>query len=211
MLIIFDYDGVIVDSFPNIHQVYLRMCEELGVDCPADIEVFREVYGKHHLLGYENLGIVGDLVARADAIFMREVVKGNPPLYPHLRETLAALKREHTLVLVSATVPEEIEQKMRRHGLTPYFERVISTVTTGQDKAHVFKHVMLELGATDADTIAVGDRVGDYEAAKDAGVSRIVITRYGWGFDEHRVPGAAIAERPEDLLRVIHESSRHKK
>ena len=43
--IIFDYDGVIVDSFPSVFEVYKIIAAECGGHIPKDLEEFRELYG----------------------------------------------------------------------------------------------------------------------------------------------------------------------
>ena len=40
-LIIFDYDGVIVDSFVNVHLVYKIICKKLGKQYPEDFKDFK--------------------------------------------------------------------------------------------------------------------------------------------------------------------------
>ena len=36
-VIIFDYDGVIVDSLQKVHEVYMTICDKLGKECPRDL------------------------------------------------------------------------------------------------------------------------------------------------------------------------------
>ncbi len=55
--IIFDYDGVIVDSFDSMHAVYQILCKELGYNCPTDREIFRKMYGRDYKDLYVSLGI----------------------------------------------------------------------------------------------------------------------------------------------------------
>ncbi len=57
-LIFFDYDGVIVDSFPTIYNVYRVMVRELGIKkFPDTLEEFCQIYGRNYRKCYENLGI----------------------------------------------------------------------------------------------------------------------------------------------------------
>ena len=55
-LIIFDYDGVIVDSFLNVHKVYQIACQKLGKQCPSNLDEFRKIYGHNSIEAKKNLG-----------------------------------------------------------------------------------------------------------------------------------------------------------
>jgi len=80
-LIIFDYDGVIVDSFKTVYEVYKIICQKLGVKKPKNIEVFRNIYGYNLIECQENLGIAPANFKKAGKIFEEEVVKKNPKLF----------------------------------------------------------------------------------------------------------------------------------
>ena len=43
--VIFDYDGVIVDTLPAVFEVYKVICRRFGVREPRDIEEYRSLYG----------------------------------------------------------------------------------------------------------------------------------------------------------------------
>ena len=54
--IIFDYDGVIVDSFPIVYEIYKMMCLKLNKEFPKDIEGFKKVYDHTSSGCYNHLG-----------------------------------------------------------------------------------------------------------------------------------------------------------
>jgi len=56
--IFFDYDGVIVDSFRDVHKSFISVCAQLGVvGCPKDFDAFTKMYGENSNEFYGRLGL----------------------------------------------------------------------------------------------------------------------------------------------------------
>ena len=99
--IIFDYDGVILDSFHSLHEVYKIMCKELGKKCPEDIEEFKKLYGYTSKELKKNLGISeGDEDMKSNIIYNREIIKKDHSLFEGMREVINKLKESHKLILI---------------------------------------------------------------------------------------------------------------
>ena len=87
-LIIFDYDGVIVDSFPNVHDTYKIICNKLGKKCPKNIKGFRKVYGHHSSECYDNLGFSEEERIKGNLIFKEEILKKEAKPFKGIIEVL---------------------------------------------------------------------------------------------------------------------------
>ena len=74
-LIIFDYAGVIVDSFPNVHAVYQIICNKLGRSCSENLEDFKKVYGHSSSGYYSQLGFSEEERIKGNVIFKEEILK----------------------------------------------------------------------------------------------------------------------------------------
>ncbi len=87
-LIIFDYDGVIVDSFPTVHKVYQIICQRLGKKCPLNFEEFKKTYGKTSRNFAKNLEFSEEDIARADLIYREEILKQKPEFFEGIAEVI---------------------------------------------------------------------------------------------------------------------------
>lgn len=184
-LILFDYDGVIVDSFPTIYNVYRIMVKELGIKkFPATLEEFRQIYGRNYRKCYENLGISADKYEQAGQIFKREVVKQKPKLFAGIDNVIKELSKKYKLVIVSANHKEEVEQKLKKKKLTQYFS-FISGIDTAVNpnfkKAEIYGNILKKYNVSVDEVIVIGDRDIDVDNAREAGIDNVLIVNYGWG------------------------------
>src|SRR3989338_1402065 len=124
--IIFDFDGVIIDSFPKVHQIYQIICKKLRKNCPRDIKDFQRIYGLHSRECYRNLGFTDDEIKKADKIFSEESLKRKSPLFPGIKEVIAALHKKYTLTILSANLKEGVERKLDYFGIKHYFRDIIA-------------------------------------------------------------------------------------
>lgn len=203
--IIFDYDGVIVDSFPSVFAVYRMICDRLGKQCPDDIDAFRKVYGYSSDEFAKNLGFSADEWAESESIFKKEILKKESALFPGIIETLAELHKKYKLVVISSNNTEEVMQKLERFGMTNYFDIAIGTRTPqGRvPKMQAIKETMQKLGVAADEVILIGDRDVDHDDGAAAGLTHIVLVEYGWGYSRDKYPQKVVVENPIDIIKAV--------
>jgi phosphoglycolate phosphatase len=183
--IIFDYDGVIVDSFPTVFEVYKIICEELAVDAPQSIEDFYKVYGYSAKTARENLGIID--IEKSNQIFNREILKRRPELFAGIPEVLTELASRYKLFLITANLNEEAVQKLRFYELDNHFNEVVGVVPGKRvRKADQIKTLLDKYNLVPDEVVYIGDREIDLDIASEAEVKNVVLTEYGWGYDKER-------------------------
>ena len=204
--IIFDYDGVIVDSFPSVHKVYLKICDELNKRCPSDLEDFKKIYGYSSRDLIKNLDITGRDLDKANLIYKREIVKISSPLFEGIKEVIEKLYDKYTLVLISSSPREEVMQKLDRSGLSNKFKLIFASDKMGpMRKPAAIEKTIEELNLNPEEIIMIGDRTIDYDEGFSAGIpsENIIIVDYGWGYDKEKIPRQVFIKRPLDLLKTI--------
>lgn len=208
--IIFDYDGVIVNSFPTVFNVYKKMCHAAQVECPKNIKKFREVFGYERSTAYQNLGIKPEDYERVNEIFKKEIIKQKPALFNGINPVIKTLSKDYTLVLATSNLKCEAIQKLKRFGLIKYFSYIIGDEPKNKlgrfKKSKVIIKLLKRLKFNKDEVILVGDRDVDYDIAKEAGLKNILLVEYGWGyFDKHKTrQQKIIIKKPSDIIKAIY-------
>ena len=107
------------------------------------------------------------------------------PLKPHVKEYLDKCRDAgHRMAVFTACVPEHCRAAMARHGLEPYFERVIYAQELGVDKKSpaIFRKVAESLGVRPRECVLFADSLSACKAAKAAGMT-VVGVHDGWFSD----------------------------
>mgnify|MGYP001027965949 CR=1 FL=1 len=203
-LIVFDLDGTLADTVPDITAALNHALAALGRPgypeeaVPAMIgggeEAFlRRALGPGHQEAYPEL-------RRRYLEYYAAHLVDHTRLYPGVRETLTAL-RPRKLAVLSNKLAFLVEGIVHRLGLTPFFQAV-----RGGDSYGVLKPepeglaaLIRELGATPGRTLMVGDKPADVLAGRGAGCATVAVT-YGYG-EPARLqaagPDALIGSLPE--------------
>ena len=208
-LIIFDYDGVIVNSFPKVHKIYSKMCAKLGKSCPKTLEGFKKVYGHSSSECYQQLGFTDEDIQEGNKIYKKEIgnVKSLP--FDGIKEVLEKLIQKHKLMVVSSSYREDIEQKLKGFNLLKYFSKVLgreSIKIKRFEKVEAIKEALNEYNASPNETLLVGDRNVDFIEGTKAGLDKILLVDYGWGYDLKLIPkykSKSCVKKPKDLIEAI--------
>ncbi|MBN3039466.1 MAG: HAD-IA family hydrolase [Candidatus Omnitrophica bacterium] len=187
-LIIFDFDGTLVDSREDIANAVNFTLRELGLKERGFQEIMSHVgkgleYLMEKILGEDSIS----LVAQALAIFKdyyREHFKDNSLLYPGVKEMLEYFKDKNKVV-VSNKQRDFVVLTLKGLGADGYFKEII-----GGDNGKCVKpnpcplnDTMQRFGIEKQKTIMVGDMDIDVLAGKEAGTATCAVT-YGIGTRE---------------------------
>jgi phosphoglycolate phosphatase len=212
-LIVFDWDGTLMDSAGAIADSIRAACADLGVPVPSHEEA-------RHVIG---LGLREAIAALLPALPMRDYARlaeryrhhflgrdPDIPLFEGVRETVADLHaRGHMLGVATGKSRRGLERVLDRTGLGPYFH-----ASRCADECHSKPHpamileLMEALGAQPAGTLMIGDTSHDSEMAANAGVDFLAVS-YGAHPPEHMSahPALACCHSPSELRRWLLENA----
>jgi phosphoglycolate phosphatase len=209
-LIIFDYDGVIVDSFPNTHDAYKTICKKLGKSCPEKLEDFRKVYGHTSSECYQQLGILSEEEKiKGNAIYKEEILKKEAKPFKGIIEVIKELHKRYKLALISSTYKEEVEQKLKKFGLLNLFDFIFAregTHVTRFEKTDSIKKTAKSSGIKLEEVLIIGDRNVDFIESSRAGLKNVLLVDYGWGYNLDGIPEydpKAVVKKPKDILEAV--------
>lgn len=188
-LIIFDYDGVIIDSFPAVHKIFQKICKKLGKSCPESIEEFQKTYGQNYIECCQNIGFTKEDFSVARDLFKKSTGR-NAQLFEGSIETIKELDKLYNMAIISSCPDIVVKKELEQFGLLEYFKEIIggTTLKTNQSpKAEAIKSIV-EKYSTPENTISIGDRNIDFTEGTAAGLKNILLVDYGWGYDTKLIP-----------------------
>lgn len=177
--VIFDMDGVLVDSEPfhieiEKRQFILNQVSISDEEHHQFMGIATDVMWKTIVQKY-NLKLPAETLIeqnRTESIrFFSEV--SEIPVMPGLVELLEKLKTSNYLLAVaSSSFPEIIELILERTGLKKYFQVIVSSQEAGKSKPEpdVFLLAAQKLGVDPSDCLVVEDSANGIKAAQSAGM-----------------------------------------
>ena len=201
-LILFDFDGTLVDSQALIGTAMDEAFTHCGL-APPPLSAVCRVIGLRleeaiaRLLPPEASPAPVDALAAAyREVFFR--LRSDPdhlePVYPGVPTVLETLNRpEVFLGIATGKSRRGLTASLERHGLAHHFT-VLKTADDGPGKPHpeIVEQAMAELGVAPAETLLIGDTGYDMEMAVAARVRAIGAA---WGYHEAQELWAAGAYR----------------
>lgn len=178
--VIFDMDGVLVDSGPPHKESWRAAARKYGIDLTDEAfertfgmssrEIVRTIWGPQ---------ISDEEVRRIDEEKEREyrrLISGNVPLSAGAREALARLAEAgYVLAVGTSGPPENVELVLRETGLGRYFAATVNglEVSRGKPAPDIFLKAAERAGLRPAECVVVEDAPVGIQAALAAGMKAI--------------------------------------
>ncbi|MGE3782064.1 MAG: phosphoglycolate phosphatase [Alphaproteobacteria bacterium] len=187
-ILLFDLDGTLVDSVPDLTKSLNQVLAEHGYPPLTPAEVAPMVGDGVPALVQRGFAARGGSIAEAAdalpryvAIYEDHATDLTRP-YPGVPETLAALRRQgYCTAVCTNKLQQASETVLDRLGLAALFDAVAGGdryEVKKPDKGHLLR-LIAELGGTAAHAVMIGDSENDAAAAHAAAVP-LVIMRYGY-------------------------------
>jgi HAD superfamily hydrolase (TIGR01509 family) len=179
--VVFDLDGVIVDS----EQVWVEVREQYvrGLGLPYPVEATRAMMGMSspEWSGYlsQTLSVPGSPAEINDAIVERMLVRygTEPPLIPGAVEAVRRLAAHWPIGIASSSNPSLIEAVVHGAGIDDVVQVALSSEDVGRGKPapDVYLETVRKLGATPERCAAIEDSEPGLRSAKTAGLRVIAV------------------------------------
>lgn len=193
-LVVFDWDGTLMDSAGAIARSILAACRDLGLAEPAE-ERARHVIGLglSEALAHAVPELAPSEYPRLVERYRHHYLSADHELmlFPGIAELIRRLSGDgHLLAVATGKSRVGLRRALEHTGLGPYFHG-----TRCADECHSKPHpamlmeLMQELGVAPQETLMVGDTTHDLQMARNAGVAAL-----GVSFGAH--PRAALESEP---------------
>lgn len=179
--ILFDMDGVIIDSEPLHARAAILALQRYGVTLSTEFcysfigstakHMLEVIQKEHHL----NVTIEELMEANQQAKLTLLKTEGYPAI-PFVRELMEALKHSGFQLAIASSSPlEEIGETVERLQLSPFLTACVSGMQVAHPKPapDIFLAAARELGVSPSECLVIEDSCNGLNAAKSAGMVRI--------------------------------------
>ena len=183
-LIIFDWDGVLLDSLEAVHNAEVNICKKYGKKYPyKNAGELAKHYEEPYTKFYEKLGFDWEKdkedIKRA---FSEAYSKEKVVLYKGIKDMLVKLSSKYRLAIASQGMTAMVKKKVKLLGITHFFDEILGNdgyfgLKPEPDILHAVLH---KTSLKENDAVYVGDLITDVKAAKSANMRSVAVT---WGFN----------------------------
>lgn len=174
--VLWDMDGVLVDTFDAHFRAWSRIFAELGH--LYTLEDFRNTFGMNNrtilktLLGVDLPEQEFQAVSDRKEVYFRESVRGCAHLFPAVVEWLVFFQSQGLPQAVASSAPQEnIDALLDELNIRSYFTAVVAgEKLPGKPDPAVFLLAARQLGVQPADCLVIEDAVHGVTAAKRGGM-----------------------------------------
>jgi HAD superfamily hydrolase (TIGR01509 family) len=196
--VVFDLDGVIVDSEPVWEEVRRQFVAERGGHWAPDAQ--QRIMGmstgewSRYLSDDLGVGLPPETVAAMVIHRMQDRYREQVPLLPGAAQAVRRLAGRWPLGLASSSPPLLIGTVLDRAGLGGYFTATISTekVARGKPAPDIYLAVAGQLGRAPERCVAVEDSANGLRSAAAAGLKVIAVPHPGYPPDQGALDEAGL-------------------
>lgn len=193
-VVIFDFNGIIVDDEPIHFELFRRVLAEEGIDLTEP-----DYYGRY--LGFDDRGAftaayrdhrrrldepeLARLIERK-AVYYQKAIQDNVKIFPGVQTLVATLARTFSLAVASGALRHEIETILSTAGLLNHFAVIISAedVQQGKPEPEIFLKALARLNArldhgppiASSDCLVIEDSKEGIRGALRAGMKCLAVT-----------------------------------
>jgi beta-phosphoglucomutase len=204
--VIFDMDGVLVDSGPAHHESWQMLAKKHGLD--VSVERFHQTFGRtsrdiiRTIWGASTSDEqVRQLDDEKEAIY-RELISARVPLMPGCRNLLAKLEKSGLQLAVATSGPPENMELVLSEGLIAnYFDATVHgfEISVGKPAPDCFLLTAERLELPPASCVVVEDAPVGVEAARAAGMRTIALAGTHPAETLQAAGAAHVVQRLEDI------------
>ena len=182
-LLVFDWDGTLIDSAATIVSCIQDACRDLGLPVPDEARASHVIgLGLRDALSYAIPGLPPADYGRVAECYRKHFLARDPDiaLFPGAEAMLDALReRGHVLAIATGKSRAGLGRALENTGLSSLFAASRCADECAPKPApDMLRELMEEIGVDERSTLMIGDTVHDLRMAASAGVSAVGVS-YG--------------------------------
>ncbi|MEW6298357.1 MAG: HAD family phosphatase [Thermodesulfobacteriota bacterium] len=178
--VIFDLDGVLIDSEGLYYRAYSEVLRQYGVSVSrAEYEDYwiAQGCGPEYIVAKHNLPVSPDELRQLRSPLYLRLLETEVTLMPHAEETLARLAPHFALTVATNSNREHLDAVLRRFGLERFFPVTVARedYTGAKPLPDAFLAAAAKLGLPVSRCVVVEDTYKGVLAAANAGIACIAV------------------------------------
>jgi len=192
-LIIFDFDGVLADTFDTFYPLIQDGMKEIGMGISP--QQYRDLFKDNVHKGFENL--IGDEKKLSRFLEFRSVHydryyyanENGAKLFPDAKKFIREINKKFTLAIASSGKQDNIKSLLADNGIENAFRLICAD--SSHSKVGMLQHILNKVDTEPVCTFLITDTTGDVLAGKSVGLKTIGVT---WGFQDRQTLAKANAD-----------------
>ena len=200
-LLVFDYDGVLVDSYDVFKHYFLQACRDQGIKAISSEADFLSLFDGNLYECMLQRGLTRDQILRV-VLTVRDGImqeRDKISLFPGIKEAVHELADDNTLAVVTSNDTEVVQHFLAAWNID-CFTDVIGSDKEPSKQAKLARLHWQHPGVC----YYIGDTVGDIQEGRKAGVTAVAAA-WGW-HDEQRLRQTApdhLVHTPAELCSLF--------
>ena len=194
-VIIFDFDGVLADSFDYLYSLNRDGMKHIGLSFTK--EQYRELFVGNVHQGFKNfindnqkyLAFSEFRKANYDRYYYDE--EKGVKLFPEVPASLKKISKKYVLTIASSGRQENIKNLLKKSGIINLFDLILAD--SSHSKEGMIKEILNKFKVDSGRSFFVTDTVGDIKVGKKCGLKTIAVT---WGFHSKQL---ILEARPDHI------------
>ncbi|MCJ7804229.1 HAD-IA family hydrolase [Patescibacteria group bacterium] len=202
--IIFDFDGVIGDTFPHTRDIACLLYEEFRHEKPRK-EMIGKLIGKGVRAVIKELNVPLTKIPYFEKRFRQELALriDKVKIFKGVKAVLKQIKKAgYPLGILSSNSQKNLHYIFQKNQID-FFDFIYSD-SSFFGKGKVLAKLLKKLHLKPAQTIYIGDEERDIQASQQ---NKVKVIAVGWGYDNEKVLKKEkpdfFAKEPKDLLKIL--------
>ena len=211
--IIFDLDGILIDSEPTAYSILQEMAAVYGGSISLE-EYTTEYLGRTVAMGMNTIKNTFNAPETEEELFEiylqkeRERVQAGIPLKPGAKELLVYLKSlGYKIIVASSSMRERAESILKSHDILKYFDDLVFGYEVPRGKPHpdIFLKACEKLGVEPHEAIVIEDSEAGIEASYSANITTICIPDMKYPDKHYKNMVCYLFDSLFDVMRLLEE------
>lgn len=196
--ILFDFDGVIIDSFPMAFETSKMFLKKRVTE-----DDFRKFFENGLIRSSFSLGPRIIIMPFFFRVFSSKILK--QPAFPRIKENLEKLASDNNLIIISSCPSNIIKNWLSFHNISHYFYKILG-MDIHISKVQKIKAIFKKYKLNSESCVFVTDTLGDIRAGNKAGIKSLAVS-YGFHNEETLMKGnpAGVIHNPDEMVVKIND------
>lgn len=201
-LLLFDFDGVLVDSL-DVYEKTVTLClAKINQPLQRGRQEFLELFENNFYESLAQKGVNLEKFMTASVDILSQVNYSEIKPFDAMRPVLQELKKKHCLIVISSNDTPTIQEALRLYDFNGIFQEILGSDFMLSKKEKIF-YAIKKYQVMPEDIYYIGDTIGDIKEGKQAGVKTIGVT-WGW-HDKIKMASSNpdyLFDDPQELLQL---------